>query len=311
MQAGADAPQFEGRRIQLDSPESMRVVAEAVERVRGAHAEYELDRYAWDLLKLQAACELVSEGDLTTREIAQALQTRRRIFMQRAYEANPPSRRKVFTIGAELILVVAFCVWALDKEIHYKRDSEATKTFVIAVLLVILVPAAWTLFSGFMARTQMADPWIPIFGFLDSKRLPLSVAAGLATYLYINYTHGGQGSVDFFRAAGELIALLAIAVAVEARLSSAAREDVPFRGVLVLAGFALIAYAEYMCLHVLAGNAPTRFALAAVSGVLVGMGLAVALLAVLGPMPFMRSRDAVALRPPPPTKPKVVTEEEV
>jgi hypothetical protein len=104
--------------------------------------------------------------------------------------------------------------------------------------------------------------------------------------------------------------LLAITIAVEARLSSPARQAVPFRGVLVLAGFAFIAYGEYTCLHVIAGNAPTRSEFGVVSGVLVGMGVAIALLAALDPMPFIRSSDSAPLRPPLPTRSRASKEDE-
>jgi hypothetical protein len=252
---------------------------------------------------LQAACELVLSG-ATAREVADELKKRKREFMQRAYESDPPSRRKVFTFAAQLTFVVLFCLWALDKEHHSTQDRGATKVFVYAVILAMLIPASLILYSGFMARWQMAEPWLTFYRVLDSIRISLSVGAGVATFAYIQSTGGGHGSTDFYRAAGDLVALLAIAIAVEARLSAAARERVPSIGILVLAGFALIGYGEYTCLHVLAGHVPTRYEFAVVSGVLVGMGVALALLAVIGPSPFTRSPSAAALRPPPPSKPR-------
>jgi hypothetical protein len=284
----------------------MLLAAEAVGRVRAAHPEYDTDRYAWGLLRLQAACELVGRGV----EVARELQRRRRDFREKALEADPPSRGRVFSWAAYLIAIVAVCIWGLYKEIHDHFDKGPTRTILIVVLFVILIPSAFVLFSGFMARTQMAGSWIPFFRFLDATRFSLSVAAGYATYAYITSTQGGHGSGEYFRAAGELIALLAITIAVEARLSSPARQAVPFRGVLVLVGFAFIAYGEYTCLHVIAGNAPTRSEFGVVSGVLVGMGVAIALLAVLGPMPFVRSSDSAPLRPPPPTRSRTSIEDE-
>ena len=300
-QAGQNAPSFEGKWPILRSPDEMRVVAEAVGRVRAAHPEFDTDRYAWDLSRLQAACELVASG-MGNREIGRELVMRRHEFKERVLAANPPSRREVYTHATWLILVVVAYAWALNKEIHYHRDKGATKIFIIVAISVVLVYAGFPLFSGFMARTQMAEPWIPLFLFLDARRLNLSFVAGAATYTYIVHTNGGHGSSDFYRAAGDLIALLTIALAVEARLSASARRAIPFRGVFVLVWFGLVGFGEYTCLRVLASHTATRPDFAVVSGVLVGMGVAIGLLAALGPMPFERSADAIPLRPPPPSR---------
>jgi hypothetical protein len=204
--------------------------------------------------------------------------------------------------GAILTGVFAFLTWGLFKEIH--SNDKASKPFWVALVCLLLVVTGLPLFSGFMARTQMAEPWVPLFRFLDSARVTLSLLAGVATYTVVDATDGGAVSLEYFRAAGELIALLAIALAVEARLSAVARADLPFRGVTVLLGFAAISYGEYVCLHVIATKTATHSDLAVVSGVLVGMAVSVALLAALGPMPYGREPASRPLRPPPPTPTK-------
>jgi len=307
-QAGEHAPAFEGKWIVLRSSDEITRVAEAVMRVRATNPEFETDYYAWDLSRLQIACELVARG-VGYREIGRELVKRRRAFMDRALEADPPSHWQVYSWAVYLIVVVVICGWGLYEELHDHFDKGPTRIFIIVAVLIIGIPAAFILFSGFMARTQMAEPWIPLFRALDGFRLSLSVTAGLVTYMYIANARGGHGSNDFYRAGGDLIGLLAIALAVEARLSSAARRTVPSRGVLVLVGFAFVGFGEYTCLHVLASHTATRTNFAVVSGVLVGMGVAIALLAALGPMPFERSADAIPLRSPPPSRSRTGSDE--
>jgi hypothetical protein len=294
-------------RIELDSPAEMRLVAEAVQRVRDAHPEYDYDNEYWDLAYLQLACDTVARG-VSRRETARRMAKQRRVRWERrreldkeAYEAGPPSRRRVLTYGAVMTAITAFLIWGLFWEIH--SSDKASKPFWLALISLFLLIVGVPLFSGFMARTQMAEPWVPLFRFLDSMRISLSLLAGLAVYVVIRASEGRPASVEYFRAAGELIALLAITLAVEARLSSVARVDVPFRGVMVLFGFAAISYGEYRCLHVIAIHNSTRSDLAVVTGVLVGMAVSIALLAALGPIPYTRS-ESRPLRPPPPIKPK-------
>jgi hypothetical protein len=247
----------------------------------------------------------VARRDVARRMAKQQREHQRKLDRE-AYEADPPSRRKVFTYGVTMTAITAFLIWAIPQEIR-THDSTVEKAVVLVVIVVCLMFTGFPLFSGFMARTMMAEPWVPLFRFLDAMRVSLAVVAGFSAYVIVKARYSGNVSLDYFRAAGELIALLAITLAVEARLSSASREDPPFRGILVLIAFAGIGFGEFTCLHVIATQNETRTDLAVVSGVLVGMAVSVALLAALGPMPYSRAEGSRPLRPPPPTKPEIAT----
>lgn len=100
----------------------MLLVAEAVERVHAAHPEYDTDRYAWGLLRLQTACELVGRG-VGYREVARELQRRRRDFREKALESDPPSRSRIFFWAAYLIAIVAVCIWGSTRRSRSLRQG--------------------------------------------------------------------------------------------------------------------------------------------------------------------------------------------
>jgi hypothetical protein len=284
-----------GNRADLLTFDEMRAVAKAVDRLRRARPEWDFDLDWWDLNNLRRACELVASG-ASRRETARWMAKQRRVrweqrreLRHRAFEADRPARRTVFAYGAVLTAITGFLIWGLVKEIH--STDKASKPFWLALTCILLVIVGFPLFSGFMARTYMEEPWVPVYRFLDTMRINLSLAAGLVTFLVVRSTANGAGSLEYYRTAAELIALLAIALAVEARFSAAATSDLPFRGVAVFFGFVAITYGGYICLHVLATQRATHGDFAVVAGVLAGIAVAVALLAALGPMPYRRSQD--------------------
>jgi hypothetical protein len=278
-------------RVDLLTHDEMRAIAMAVDRVRLGHPEWDFDFEWWGLANLRRACELVA-GGASPRETARWMAKQRRVRWERrrelnrqGFEADPTPRSSVFAYGVVLTGMTAFLIWALRAEVHLRRD-RASKPFWLALIAVLLAVVAFPLFSAFMARTRMEAPWVPVYRFLDTMRVNLSLVIGLATFLAVRSTPGGGGSRDYYTTAAGLIGVLAVALAVEARFSAAARSEIPFRGVAVLMGFTAISFSEYVCLHVLAVGAGTRSDLAVVAGVLVGIAASVALLAALGPMPY-------------------------
>lgn len=176
---------------------------------------------------------------------------------------------------------------ALALELYIYGTSEP---WVIAPIAVILLPFVFLQYLNLTRLTGDPSLWRFLLAFLGRVRFSVPLIAGAAAGLAIGEP-SSPPSILFFEAAAQLIALLALVLAVEARAYALGSSENPGRLVLVLYTFAAMGVGEFFCLRVLAFQKVGEHDLALVGGVFVTTFVSILVQALLGPVKVERLTD--------------------